>query len=208
MDATAHQSLLQEIFELPFTRLEDSEYRQIISGPRVSSGHSHPKAYYGPITIRTGTMHRFSTRPGLIVFGLLTGNYIAGSVKKALRTSKLLAPCNAVFLDLPIELQLMVPILYAPILIGPNPPSQVLEHLHPIDLYHFSQTSKSLRQIIMNPVAIGVWKTAFARHPDLPTCHPLVRESKWSFMLFGPGICVVGGCSTAMNFDPPRLLGV
>lgn len=73
-------------------------------------------------------------------------------------------------------------------------PSQVLEHLHPIDLYHFSQTSKILRRIIMNPPAIGVWKTAYARHTDLPKCPPVVDEPKWTFMLFGPGICVVRAC--------------
>ncbi|KDR73534.1 hypothetical protein GALMADRAFT_142017 [Galerina marginata CBS 339.88] len=142
--------------QLPFFELGETEYKQVTSGPRISSCHSQPHAYYGPISIR---------------------NYIAGSTKKVLRTPKQKVQSNYkdVFLRLPIELKLLV-----------------LEHLHPIDIYHFSQVSTYFRAISMNPKAAGVWKTAFECHPDLPGCPPGVTARQWAFMLFGPGICL--GC--------------
>ncbi|CAA7271524.1 unnamed protein product [Cyclocybe aegerita] len=101
-------------------------------------------------------------------------NFIAGHTKKVLRTSvsKNALILREVFIRLPIELKLCV-----------------LEHLHPLDLYHFSQVSKALRRIIMDPKAAGVWKTSFEHHSGLPKPPPFVARPQWAHMLFGPGIC-------------------
>ncbi|KAJ3507272.1 hypothetical protein NLJ89_g6396 [Agrocybe chaxingu] len=101
-------------------------------------------------------------------------NFIAGHTKRALRTSlpKKALILREVFVRLPIELKLCV-----------------LEHLHPLDLYHFSQVSKALRRIIMDPKAAGVWKMSFEHHQDLPKSPPFVARPQWAHMLFGPGIC-------------------
>ncbi|KIM48829.1 hypothetical protein M413DRAFT_438003 [Hebeloma cylindrosporum] len=138
---------------LPFQALDDAELNHIRSGPRMSSCHSQPQVYYGPVSIR---------------------NYLAGHAKKTLRVPKtaLKPHLYQVFVKLPIELKLVV-----------------LEHCHPIDLHHFSQTSKFNRAIVMNRKAAGVWQTAFDRHPDLPNPPPGITGAHWAFMLFGPGIC-------------------
>ena len=68
---------------------------------------------------------------------------------------------------------------------------QVMEYLHPIDLYHFSQISRYFRHLVMDPNVLPVWKTAFMRHPDLPAAPPGVKEPQWAFMIFGPAICSV-----------------
>ncbi|KAF8912005.1 hypothetical protein CPB84DRAFT_742614 [Gymnopilus junonius] len=149
--------------ELPFFQLHGHGYRQVISGPRISSCHSQPKMYYGPVTIR---------------------NYLAGHVKKTLRMSRSKTQPNYMdlFLKLPTELKLIV-----------------LEHLHPIDLLHFSQASKYFWSIIMSPKAAGVWKMSFESYPDLPACPPKVTKPTWALMLFGPGICLECGKHGALT---------
>ncbi|KAF4614830.1 hypothetical protein D9613_002720 [Agrocybe pediades] len=148
---------LNMALSLPFATLEEVDYRTIMTGPRISSVHTNPKSYYGPVTIK---------------------NYIAGWTKKALRTQNLTKyqhkEMPGVFLSLPVELQLLV-----------------LEHLHPIDLYHLSLTSKYFRSIVMDPKATGVWTTAFQKHPDLPECPRRIAKSHWAFLLYGPGICSI-----------------
>ncbi|KAF5331110.1 hypothetical protein D9619_005952 [Psilocybe cf. subviscida] len=105
-------------------------------------------------------------------------NYLAGHAKKELRIKrrKDLPEWGDLFLKLPIEVKLLV-----------------LEQLHPIDLYHFSHTSKAMRSLIMAPNAAGVWKTAFLNYPELP--YPPRRKSyaSWAALIYGPGICGVCG---------------
>ncbi|KAF9036649.1 hypothetical protein BJ165DRAFT_1532763 [Panaeolus papilionaceus] len=145
----------------PFDDLDADEFSAVTSGLRVSSAHSQPKQYYGPVSIR---------------------NFLAGHTKRVLRTQSTLRLQGDVFLRFPIELQLMI-----------------LEHLHPIDLYHFCLVSKGCRRIGMSNKAIGVWRTAFDCHPNLPRGPPRVLESQWAFMLFGPGICGVCGKHGALT---------
>ncbi|KAF8168470.1 hypothetical protein B0H34DRAFT_793070 [Crassisporium funariophilum] len=111
-------------------------------------------------------------------------NFLAGRSKKLLRKSrnKLMPDLSKQCLRLPIELFL-----------------QVLEHLHPIDLYHFAQANKQFRKIIMCRKSSGVWKAAFEMHPDLPLRHPRTTYSEWAFMLFGPGICAECGNHGALT---------
>jgi hypothetical protein len=69
--------------------------------------------------------------------------------------------------------------------------SQVLGHLHPIDLYHLSHTTHFLRNMVMKRSATSLWKTVFSRHPDIPECPPDLSEPRWAAMLFGPDTCDV-----------------
>lgn len=69
--------------------------------------------------------------------------------------------------------------------------SQVLGHLHPIDLYHLSHATKALCNIVMARWATSLWKTAFSRHPDVPQCPPKFSQPQWAAVLFGPDICDV-----------------
>lgn len=57
----------------------------------------------------------------------------------------------------------------------------------------------------MNPKAIGVWRVAFERHPDLPKRPPTVTEPQWTFMLFGPGICVVSTHNSVIHDCLPNV---
>lgn len=100
-------------------------------------------------------------------------------------------PESPVFLKLPIELKLLVRTTHTIVGCSSNTHRQVLEHLHPLDLYHISQVSKSFRKFILDPKVLEVWKVAFMRHPDLPTPPPRIKESDWAFMIYGPGICSV-----------------
>ncbi|PPQ75374.1 hypothetical protein CVT24_013157 [Panaeolus cyanescens] len=151
----------EQIVVFPFHSLDIDDLSTITSGSPVSSLHTQPKQYYGPVTIR---------------------NFISGHIKRDLRTQPASRLQGDVFLHFPIELQLMI-----------------LEHLHPIDLYHLSIVSKDFRKLVMNPKAIGVWRLAFERHPNLPRRPPCVPESQWAFMLFGPGICGVCGKHGALT---------
>jgi hypothetical protein len=120
------------------------------------------------------------------------GNYLAGHAKKSLRLSRAKDVLESgVFLKLPVELQLQVRTTSAIIIAIVITHNQVLEHLHPLDLYHVSLVSKFLRKVILHPKALGVWKAAFLQHPDLPPPPLGVKESDWAFMIYGPGICGV-----------------
>ncbi|KAF8964009.1 hypothetical protein BDZ97DRAFT_1758129 [Flammula alnicola] len=86
---------------LAFEDLGDPDFRQVNSGPRVSSLHNNPQHHYGPVTIR---------------------NYLAGHAKKALRTSKVKGSSEFgdVFLRLPVELQLMASKSFRSIIMNPK----------------------------------------------------------------------------------------
>ncbi len=136
----------------------------------------------------------FFMKSRLIVFILSSGNYLAGHTKKSLRLRAKHVSDLRAFVDLPVELQLLVRTICKTfdIVITHR---QVLEHLHPIDLYHFSQVSRNFRQLVLDPAALPVWKVAFMRHPDLPTPPPGVKEPEWAFMIYGPGIYGVCLCN-------------
>ena len=120
-----------------------------------------------------------------------SGNYLAGHTKKSLRLGAKHISDLKVFVDLPVELQLLVRTTRKTfdIIITHQ---QVLEHLHPIDLH---QVSRYFRQLVLDPAALPVWKAAFIRYPVLPTPPPGVKEPEWAFVIFGPGICGVCLCN-------------
>jgi hypothetical protein len=134
-------------------------------------------------------------------FNLSSGNYLAGHTKKSLRLgAKHISDLKA-FMDLPVELHLLVRTTRKTfdVVITHR---KVLEHLHPIDLYHFSQISRYFRQLVLDPAVLPVWKAAFMRHLDLPTPPPGVKEPEWAFMIYGPGICGVCLCSALSSHTP------
>lgn len=92
---------------LPFQALDDTELNHFRSGPRMSSCHSQPQVYYGPVSIRTWY---FPLSRDDILSSLYLGNYLAGHAKKTLRVPKRAVKPDLyqVFIKLPIELQLVV----------------------------------------------------------------------------------------------------
>ncbi|RDB27016.1 hypothetical protein Hypma_005172 [Hypsizygus marmoreus] len=78
------------------------------------------------------------------------------------------------FLDLPLDLIL-----------------EVFGHLHPLDVYHLSQTAKALRNIVLARNARSLWKTVYERHPDVPQCPPHMSEPAWTTLIFISTVCEV-----------------
>ncbi|RDB26491.1 hypothetical protein Hypma_005620 [Hypsizygus marmoreus] len=61
--------------------------------------------------------------------------------------------------------------------------------LHPLDLYHISQTTKSLRNLVLTRDALALWKTVYERHPDIPRCPRNMSEPAWTAFIFIPTLC-------------------
>jgi len=76
----------------------------------------------------------------------------------------------------------------------------VLEYLHPIDLLQLCRVSENMRSTIMNPQAVGVWKTIFDSHPTLPTPRN-IPHSTWAFILYRRGICDLSGCNIVYTYS-------
>ena len=68
---------------------------------------------------------------------------------------------------------------------------QIFECLHPVDLYHLIQSSRTFRSIILNRRYRGVWTSVFREHKELPSCPKGISEPQWSSLLFGPDTCDV-----------------
>ncbi|KAF5384833.1 hypothetical protein D9615_000903 [Tricholomella constricta] len=66
---------------------------------------------------------------------------------------------------------------------------EIFGHLHPIDIYHIAQTSKSLRNVVLARNSASLWKTCFSRHPEVPSCPPDMSTPRWATLLFGPMVC-------------------
>lgn len=114
-DATTEAKVLAaEVFSaysLPFEGLDDAHLAPLRSGPRISSVNPNPKSYYGPVTIRQFDIYPCLNNHIDIEPNMRIGNYITGCTKRTLRTSKTAKEAfqyGAVFLRLPIELQLCV----------------------------------------------------------------------------------------------------
>ena len=146
----------------------------------------------------------FHELSGLIVFILSSAcNYLAGHTKRSLRLKAKRVSDLKAFADLPVELQLLVRTTHRTFDIVITH-WQVLEHLHPIDLSHFSQVSRYFRQLVLDPTVLPIWKAAFIRHPDLPTPPPGIKEPEWAFMIYGPGICRVCLCNVPVPCSLPH----
>jgi len=87
---------------LPFSDLDELKFGHVISGPRISLRRY--KASYGSITIRSFSMNGLPNR-GLNV---LSGNYLAGHTKKSLSLGAKHVSDLKAFVDLPVELQILV----------------------------------------------------------------------------------------------------
>ncbi|KAG6919886.1 hypothetical protein DXG01_015594 [Tephrocybe rancida] len=74
---------------------------------------------------------------------------------------------------------------------------EILGHLHPIDLYHMSLANKSSRKAVMSRSG-SLWKTCFARHPELPSCPTDMSEQNWAILLFSPFLCDECGIHSAV----------
>ena len=70
-------------------------------------------------------------------------------------------------------------------------PSQVLSHLHPLDLLTLARMHKVFRAFLMSRNAAWLWGLAFTRHPDIPACPSDIPHPWWTDLLFGPLVCQV-----------------
>ncbi|RDB15675.1 hypothetical protein Hypma_003937 [Hypsizygus marmoreus] len=66
---------------------------------------------------------------------------------------------------------------------------EIFGHLHPLDVYHLSHTSKALRAMVITRNASSLWNTVFERHPSVPPPPPEISKPAWAALLFGPAIC-------------------
>lgn len=75
---------------------------------------------------------------------------------------------------------------------------QIFSHLHPIDLYHISITSKTLRKLLLSPDLAFAWHRSFEEHRGVvPLCPHKISGPTWVNFLFGSTVCDVG----PLNFD-------
>ncbi|PPQ96557.1 hypothetical protein CVT26_006364 [Gymnopilus dilepis] len=67
---------------------------------------------------------------------------------------------------------------------------QIIEYLHPLDLYHLTQTSKYFRLILLTRRLSGMaWETALKSERRIPPCPPTMSPPSWVSLLFGPATC-------------------
>ncbi|TFK66973.1 hypothetical protein BDN72DRAFT_843602 [Pluteus cervinus] len=65
---------------------------------------------------------------------------------------------------------------------------EVIEHLHPLDLYHLSKTCNAMNDFIQRHSAL--WLTVWRSH-SVPPPPPSFSFPRWAEFLFGPAICDV-----------------
>ncbi|KAF5385297.1 hypothetical protein D9615_000930 [Tricholomella constricta] len=119
-----------------------------------------------------------------VIYPEFTWNVMAYAIMKTERrklTGKKKQFDLKIFLGLPLDLIL-----------------EIFGHLHPIDIYHIVQTSKSLRNIVLARNSASLWKTCFSRHPEVPSCPPDISAPQWATLLFGPEICDYCGTYSAL----------
>ncbi|KAL1704476.1 hypothetical protein EV121DRAFT_259564 [Schizophyllum commune] len=85
---------------------------------------------------------------------------------------------------------------------------EIMQHAHPMDLFHLAQTCRTMRELLTCPGAGAVWATSFARHSDtMPPCPTDVPHDKWARMLFAPHRCQqCGRGAAALDFTLLRRL--
>ncbi|RDB27250.1 hypothetical protein Hypma_004519 [Hypsizygus marmoreus] len=66
---------------------------------------------------------------------------------------------------------------------------EIFGYLHPLDIFHISQTTKSLRNVVLVRSAQSLWKTAYKRHRDVPRCPPSMSEPAWTALIFSAMLC-------------------
>ncbi|KAF7297495.1 F-box domain-containing protein [Mycena indigotica] len=66
---------------------------------------------------------------------------------------------------------------------------EVLLHLHPLELVQLSRVCKSLRELLLAPVADSTWRNAFMIDPHIPRCPAGFSARRWTALLFGPREC-------------------
>ncbi|TFK69895.1 hypothetical protein BDN72DRAFT_578450 [Pluteus cervinus] len=77
-------------------------------------------------------------------------------------------------------------------------PPEIVHHifgfLHPLDLYHLAQSSKSLKSVLLTPKLGSCWQTSFMSHSTFPPSPRGCIPVKWMHFLFGEAPC--GFCNS------------
>ncbi|KAF8167227.1 hypothetical protein B0H34DRAFT_680927 [Crassisporium funariophilum] len=66
---------------------------------------------------------------------------------------------------------------------------EVLEYLHPIDLWNLAHTNQSFLQLLEHESSTSAWKSCFDHHPDMPSIPLNVSGWRWGQLLFGVIVC-------------------
>ena len=69
--------------------------------------------------------------------------------------------------------------------------TQILETLHPIDLYHITLTTRALRKLLLSRSASAIWENSFKAYSEIPFYPKDVSAPRWASLLFGPATCDV-----------------
>ncbi|KAJ7055848.1 hypothetical protein C8F01DRAFT_447397 [Mycena amicta] len=66
---------------------------------------------------------------------------------------------------------------------------EILAYLHPLELIQVARTTKSLRAVLLSPVADSTWRTSFRLDEYAPRPPEGFPARRWAKLLFGPRIC-------------------
>ncbi|TFK66975.1 hypothetical protein BDN72DRAFT_125578 [Pluteus cervinus] len=92
-----------------------------------------------------------------------------------MRTERTKSKPQVLFRDLTLVLKMPVDIFL-----------EIVEYLHPLDLYHLSKVCGAMDKFIKSHDAL--WVTVWRLH-DVPPCAPGFSFPQWAEFLFGPAIC-------------------
>ncbi|KIM36165.1 hypothetical protein M413DRAFT_449358 [Hebeloma cylindrosporum] len=61
---------------------------------------------------------------------------------------------------------------------------EIFCHLHPVDVLSLSRTTRSLRKILLEPHARGIWRRSLANIRGFPLCPPDLNEIQYASLAF------------------------
>ncbi|KAI9062769.1 hypothetical protein FKP32DRAFT_831400 [Trametes sanguinea] len=73
--------------------------------------------------------------------------------------------------------------------------NEIFSYLHPQDLLSLSQTSKVLRNFLLNPCSLRIWRDARERAEESPPLPPFLSEPAYPHLLYSP---YCHGCGKAI----------
>ncbi|KAJ2921262.1 hypothetical protein H1R20_g15831, partial [Candolleomyces eurysporus] len=173
--------LEEELFEHPFSTLTASELLRELNDVQI----------HGEVDV--ATVERFTSNRE-------NRNYLRGFVLRKVR----LEVKSQRLISGPIATALFGAILSLPLDVC----FEILSHLHPIDLYHLSITSKSLRKLVISPALTFAWQRSFEEHREVaPPCPPGISKPQWATFLFGSTVCEdCGSVKAHLDFGLMRRL--
>ncbi|TFK69924.1 hypothetical protein BDN72DRAFT_579998 [Pluteus cervinus] len=75
-------------------------------------------------------------------------------------------------------------LIYFVEMVPPEITDHILGFLHPLDLYHFTRTTKYLRRLLLTPKAEHCWQDSYLNHSDFPSYPKGCSPPRWINLLF------------------------